>query len=226
MQQSPGEDSDDEPLMTVSDSASASGSVGPSFSAKASGSASVQPPASIPFDPARFAEILQDMFGTPAAGPLPQTIATGAGKKRKSDDLGAKAAEKARIAAEKDAKRAAMLEEREQKKLASSAAKKASHNLALAAKACAVLTPISVELSALKVPAGCPDQIGGPLQNARVAVTDLLKRSSSMVAASKSKNFGTVQMEDLGFSQGELSTLVSDAKSAMKRLVEYMRLVS
>ena len=168
---------------------------------------------------AAFAQFMSTMSGQPPASvvrvpEVPQ-------QENKTD---ARSLEKARLLAEKNAAKAEKEALKAQKKEAAKATKAAEYRLALAAKAVAGLGSLNEELAALKIPKDTPECIADPVKQAQGNIAKMMKDSTAVITAMKKKDFAS-NAPTLDFDQKQMKTAVGEARTAMKKLQDYVQLV-
>jgi hypothetical protein len=185
-----------------------------------------------PFDPSLFAKFLAQLAANAPAGSgvgiaagagSGAGIAAGAGCGAVAAPADPRAAERARLAAEKEAKREAQKSKSAIAKAAAADKRKATLDLGLAAKAQVLLVPVSDALKAIDIKDDLEAIVREPLQQAKETIDKYMKEATAMQAAAKKKDFGT-NGERLPWTQKELGAAVATAKDAIKKYEQFMRM--
>ena len=168
---------------------------------------------------AAFAQFMSTMSGQPLASvvkvpEVPQ-------QENKTD---ARSLEKARLMAEKNAAKAEKEALKAQKKEAAKATKAAEYRLALAARTVPALGSLNEELAALTIPKDTPEVIADPVKQAQRNIANMMKASTAVITAMKKKDFVS-NAPTLDFDQKQMKTAVGEARTAMKKLQDYVQLV-
>ena len=164
-----------------------------------------------------LAQLLQQLTGNA----LPASAAVSTGTEPAPADP--RAAERARIAADKEAKKAEKKEAAAVAKAADLEKRKATQEVGLAAKAQVLLVPVADALKAIEIKDDLEAVVKEPLVQAKDTIAKYIKEAAAMQAAAKKRGFGTGGHR-LGWTQKDITTAVSSAKDAMKKHEQCVRM--
>lgn len=169
------------------------------------------------FDGTMIVQLLQQLAGNA----LPGSAGVSTGTEPAPADP--RAAERARIAAEKEAKKAEKKEAAAVAKAADLEKRKATQDVGLAAKVQVLLVPVADALKAIEIKDDLEAVVKEPLLQAKDTIAKYMKEAAAMQAAAKKKGFGTGGHR-LDWTQKDISTAVASAKEAMKKHEQFMRM--
>ena len=177
-------------------------------------------------DGTMIVQLLQQLAGNALAGSATGAgSAAGAGVAAGAGPASAdpRAAERARLAAEKEAKKAEKKEAAAVAKAADLEKRKATQDVGLAAKVQVLLVPVADALKAIEIKDDLEAVVREPLQQAKATITKYMKEATAMQAAAKKKGFGS-DGHRLSWTQKDVSAAVTSAKEAMKKHEHFMRM--
>ena len=169
------------------------------------------------FDGTMLVQLLQQLAGNA----LPGSAGVSTGTEPAPADP--RAAERARIAAEKEAKKAEKKEAAAVAKAADLEKRKATQDVGLAAKAQVLLVPVADALKAIEIKDDLEAVVKEPLLQAKATIAKYMKEAAAMQASAKKKGFGT-DGHRLSWTQKDISTAVTSAKEAMKKHEQFVRM--
>ncbi len=169
------------------------------------------------FDGTMLVQLLQQLAGNA----LPGSAGVSTGTEPAPADP--RAAERARIAAEKEAKKAEKKEAAAVAKAADLEKRKATQDVGLAAKVQVLLAPVAEALKAIEIKDDLEAVVKEPLLQAKDTIAKYMKEAAAMQAAAKKKGFG-IGGHRLDWTQKDVSTAVASAKEAMKKHEQFMRM--
>ena len=163
-------------------------------------------------------QLLQQLTGN--AFPKSAGVSTGTEPPAPADP---RAAERARIAADKEAKKAEKKEAAAVAKAADLVKRKATQDVGLAAKAQVLLSPVADALKAIEIKDDLEAVVKEPLQQAKDNIAKYMKEAAAMQAAAKKKGFYT-SGHQLDWTQKDIGAALTSAKEAMKKYEQFVRM--